>query len=55
MRFGDYNGIIFFEIRLAELKIWILQNYTEAATHLMVYEKLFEQVARIEKLPTQKL
>ena len=55
MRFADYNGIKFIEIRLVEFKIWILQNYTEAVTFLLVYEKLSEQVDRMGKLPTLKL
>jgi hypothetical protein len=55
MRFVDYNGIKFAKIRLVELKIWILQNYTEAATDLMVYEKLSKKVSRMEKVSTRKL
>jgi hypothetical protein len=43
MRFADYNGIKFVEIRLVELKIWILQNYTEAVRILVVSEKLSEE------------
>jgi hypothetical protein len=55
MRFADYNGIKFVEIRLVELKIWILRNYTEAVRILVVSEKFCEKVSRMEDLSTRKL